>query len=65
MLDQSPSDKTTLRYAYGNNKRSGAVVSVLGPKPKGPWIETTLRYAPGDNKRSGAEVSVLGSWAHR
>ena len=27
-----------------NHERSGAVVSVLGSQPKGPWIETTLRY---------------------
>ena len=27
-----------------NNQRSGAVVSVLGSYPKGPWIDTTLRY---------------------
>ena len=26
------------------HQRSGAVVSVLGSYPKGPWIETTLRY---------------------
>ena len=26
-------------------KRSGAVASVLGPKPNGPWVETRLRYA--------------------
>jgi hypothetical protein len=26
-----------------SNQRSGAVVSVLGSKPKDPWIETTLR----------------------